>query len=295
VLINVGKDPFSKVKQLIQELIERLLSEENAEAKKEHFCREELAKAEKERGYRFEDAKKLWVEIEVGQAKKDELREEILVLTGDLETLSLNLNATTEMRATEHENNVATIAKAKEGLEAVTEAIVVLKTFYKSAANAASFVQASPVDEDTDGPGFSGSYQGRQESSKGVIGMLEVIKTDFQRTVSKTTAFEKESLESFVEFDRVSKADIKSKTTKKELNEEDLATETSKVAAAFDDLKSEMNLVDAAVKQLEALKPACTDFGMSYEDRVAKREQEIEALKKALCILVPEGGSEEGC
>ena len=35
--------------------------------------------------------------------------------------------------------------------------------------------KASPVDEDTSGPGFKGNYGGNQNASKGIIGMLEVI------------------------------------------------------------------------------------------------------------------------
>lgn len=33
----------------------------------------------------------------------------------------------------------------------------------------------------------------------------------------------------------------------------------------------------------------CIDTGMSYEERVEKREEEIEALHKALCILDTDG------
>ncbi len=48
------------------------------------------------------------------------------------------------------------------------------------------------------------------------------------------------------------------------------------------DLKEHMTLLDDSMKQLEALNPQCIDTGMSYAERVEKREQEIEALKKAL-------------
>ena len=35
----------------------------------------------------------------------------------------------------------------------------------------------------------------------------------------------------------------------------------------------------------QELHGACVDTGMSYAERTAQREQELEALKKALCIL----------
>merc|ERR1719253_408481 len=124
--------------------------------------------------------------------------------------------------------------------------------------------------------------------------MLEVIKTDFERTVSVTQAEEKDAQEKFVDFDRVSQADMASKTTKLELDQEDLETTKAGIKTAYDDLQTAIDLMDLSVKRLEALQPTCTDFGMPYEVRVEKRKKEIEALKSALCILDPEG-VEESC
>ena len=47
--------------------------------------------------------------------------------------------------------------------------------------------------------------------------------------------------------------------------------------------------MDDALRALEALQPTCVDTGMSYQERVDKRNEELAALKKALCILDPEG------
>jgi len=72
------------------------------------------------------------------------------------------------------------------------------------------------------------------------------------------------------------------------LDEEDLATTLTTIEQKMTDLQTAQDLLDAALKVIEGLKPTCIDTGMSYEDRVAKREEEITALKKALCILDPE-------
>merc|ERR1719269_412104 len=63
----------------------------------------------------------------------------------------------------------------------------------------------------------------------------------------------------------------------------------SKLEAADSEFKSQAELRDTAIKELIELQPACVDTGMSYEERVARREQEIEALKEALCTLDKEG------
>ena len=54
---------------------------------------------------------------------------------------------------------------------AIHKAILILRTFYKQAAKA-SLLQASPVDEDTQGPGFSGNYKGAQSKSNAIFALL---------------------------------------------------------------------------------------------------------------------------
>merc|ERR1719198_2618174 len=59
----------------------------------------------------------------------------------------------------------------------------------------------------------------------------------------------------------------------------------AKLEAADSEMQSQADLRDTAIKELIELQPACVDTGMSYAERVARREQEIESLKQALCIL----------
>eukprot|EP00747_Dinoflagellata_sp_TGD_P144685 gnl/TRDRNA2_/TRDRNA2_176527_c1_seq7.p2 gnl/TRDRNA2_/TRDRNA2_176527_c1~~gnl/TRDRNA2_/TRDRNA2_176527_c1_seq7.p2 ORF type:complete len:108 (+),score=54.10 gnl/TRDRNA2_/TRDRNA2_176527_c1_seq7:2-325(+) len=104
---------------------------------------------------------------------------------------------------------------------------------------------------------------------------------------------EAKSAADYVEFDRSTKADIGGKTTKKTLDEEDLETTKSTIKKSMGDLKSNMDLLDKALMELEELKPACIDSGMSYKERVEKREEEMEALKKAMCMLDADGVESE--
>merc|ERR550514_1191318 len=168
----------------------------------------------------------------------DELEAEIEELSAAIAKLKEDLKTAEEDRKAEKEVNMKTLKDAKDGLGAVTEAIDILKTFYKQAAKATVLAQASPVDEDTAGAGFSGAYKGNQKQSKGIIGMLEVIRTDFERTLRTTEASEKKSAADFVKFDRVSKTDIGGKETKKEFDEEDLATTKTAIEQGMADLKT---------------------------------------------------------
>jgi len=276
------------VKGLIQRLIERLLAESKAEATKKGFCDTELGKAEKDRDYRFSDAKDLSADLMKLEAKKAELSAEIESLTKDVKIETQGLKEATEDRKTEKEANMHTVTVSKEGYEACKDALQILKAFYKQAAKA-SFVQASPVDEDTSGPGFTGNYKGQQGRSHAIIGLLETIISDFERTDRKTEESEHAAQREFVDYDQTAKSSIAGKLTKKELDSLDLETTISLIKTKMEDLQTAMDLCDKALQELEELKPTCIDTGMSYAERVAKREEEMKALQSAVCILDEEG------
>jgi len=282
---QIAKDPFKKIKKLIQGLIERLLEESKAEATKKGFCDTELGQAEKTRKNRFSDVRRLGSDIGELQAHKSKLEEELVELGLSLKDLNDELDKATKLRGEEKDENEKTIKTATGGAKAVAEALAVLQDFYKSAAKETVLLQASPVDEDTDGTGFNKAYKGDQSSSKAILGLLETIKTDFERTVRKTEAAEAKAHAEFVQFDRTSKSDIAAKETKTDLNKQDLGTTKSAIKQGFKDLQTAQDLLDGALKNIEDLKPTCIDTGMSYAERVKKREEEIKALGNALCAL----------
>merc|ERR1719195_584858 len=292
---RAAADPFKKVKTLIQKLIERLLKEATEEASKKGFCDKELGKAKSDRKFRWQETQKLNGELRTLEAKKTELELEIDDLKDALKELKEALKEATEQRAKEKKENLADIKTANEGLQAVSQAIMVLKTFYNSAAKAETLMQthASPVDEDNPGAGFDGANKGSQKAAGGILGLLDVIKSDYARTLKVTTKDEEEAQAAFVKFDQASKVDISGKTTKLKLNKEDLKSTTASIKMKTKEMQENMDLVDKALEALEELKPMCIDTGMSYEERVQKREEEMKALKKALCILDPEDVEEE--
>jgi len=79
--------------------------------------------------------------------------------------------------------------------------------------------------------------------------------------------------------DKTSKSkDIEHKTSKKQDESEALALKQK-------DLDNTQKELDAALAYFDKLKPSCVDSGVSYEDRVARRKEEIESLKESLKIL----------
>lgn len=287
--------PFDKVKRLIQSLIERLLEEAANEAGHQSKCAVERKEAEMKRDYRAADIQAKNAEIQSLSANKDKLEvliEELTVETGELDT---TLAEEAELRKEDKDNNITAVKDAKEGLAALEEAVKTLREYYKGIHGvggadtaAVTLLQASPVDEEAEYQAVAdlkGAYKGSQDSAGNIFGLLAVVKSDFQREISTTQSDEKNAQEAFVKQKREDTALLAGKRVELANSENDLKTTKSKIGTAFDDLKSAVDRQGKAIKILELLWERCVSVEMSWEERKAKIEQEIEALKKAVTIL----------
>merc|ERR1719305_1765441 len=283
--VKVREDPFEKVKTLIQDLIERLLQQEADEANHKGWCDTEISKTLKDRDYRLRDVAELHESLEGLNARHGVLVEQISDLTTEIDTLTSDLANQTALRSDEKTEHETTIADSKEGETAIKEAIDILSHFYGAAAKA--FLQEEPsVDAEMPDAGFSGNYTGSQSASTGILGIMEVILGDFERTTKETTAAEEQAVRDFIEYERETKMSQTTKTTAKEALEHEKTENDGELQTAEEGLRTQQQLLDGAVEQWEKLLPGCVaDPGMSAEERGAKRDQEIAALKDAYCIL----------
>merc|ERR1719171_843754 len=246
------------------------------------------------RATKAEMVTKLNTALSENEAKRDKLAEEIAKLTTELAELNSSLEKTTKMRNDESAENAATVKEAEEGKAAVEEAIDILDKFYKTSAKATIELvetrgETRGVADDLPDTGFGGAYKASQGASTGIIGMMDVIKSDFERTISSTQKDEKEAAAEFLAFETESKSSISQKTVAKNANEAEKVETENSIAEDKESLGEEQALLDKSIQQIMELQPACVDTGMSYEERAAKREQEIESLKEALCTLDKEG------
>merc|ERR1719326_2638916 len=244
----------SSVKKLIQELIEKLVTEAAEQATKKGWCDTEMGKAESSRNSQMATIMQLNAEGAGLEATMEQLTEEIATLTTEIAELNDALTKTTKERTDEKAENTDTLDKAKEGLAAVKDAYDVLASFYKGAGKAkVSLVQvkASPVAEDAPGSGQAGAYKGNQAKGGGILAMLEVIISDFERTIKVTTKSEKEAAEEFTKFERTTKASIASKETTKSNDEFELKSTDASISEGMDDLGKHQKMLDDVLKTLE--------------------------------------------
>merc|ERR1719261_1620576 len=135
---KIAEDPFAKVKVLIQELIERLLKEAANEAN--------------QKGWR------------------DKPTEEISVLSDEIDELDAKREEAEKLRAEEKEENAHTVSEAEAGLEAVIQAIDILKKFYATVKKETVELVQQP-EADAPDAGFDNfeAYKGAQGEAGGIV------------------------------------------------------------------------------------------------------------------------------
>merc|ERR1719284_387547 len=115
--------------------------------------------------------------------------------------------------------------------------------------------------------------------------MLEVIESDFARSIDTVTADEEAAEEAFTTYKADTETDITEKEELVASKTRDQKEQEGILADSKDDLQMHTGLKDAAIVELARLKPACVSTGSDYAEQVARREQEIESLKNAYLIL----------
>jgi hypothetical protein len=288
LVFKAGADPFTKIKKLIQDLIVKLEAEAADESTKKGWCDMETGKNENTRNSNMAKIMAINAELSALEAKKAELEALIQTLTTEIAELNANLAKATKERMADKAENTDTLDKAKEGLAAVKDAYDVLASFYKGAAKGQKFYEKTANLLQKQPAGSSNAdYHGNQAKGGGILAVLEVIVGDFERTIKVTTRSEKEAAREFKKFETTTLASIASKETAKSTAEFDLKSCDNSIEENLNFLDKHQKILDSNLMALEDLKPSCAEAGMSYEDRMQKRKDEIDALKSALCELDP--------
>jgi len=270
---QVESNPFDKVVKMIEDLVKKLKEEAAAEAEHKAWCDEQLHDNKIKREKKTSKVNKLTANIEALTEDIAAMGKKIERLAKEQAELTQAMNEATIQRQKEKATNTDTMKDAAAGEEATKAALVVLKEFY---ASQASFLQQVPE---------MAAYKGMSSAKGGVVGMLEVIVSDFARLHADTKASETAAAQEYDTFMKDSKASKKAK------HDLEFKTSLEKDQAEFEkgelskDLEATQEELDKALDYQQYLKPVCLEVHVSYEERVARRKEEIAALKEAYEIL----------
>jgi len=320
--VMISTDHFVKVRNLIRDLLTKLTSDAAAEASEKAFCDKQLTKQTGNRDTAQMNAEKQTAIIQKKTAEKVQLEKDIVELTQGIAKNTNAIKEGTALRGTVASSattkkwsdaeaadvsttivtagtgnagaNEEAIKVSTEGSAAVGVALGLLSTFY----NAQTFVQVQTDKYTPPGAGREGKtvadnapssqatqYKGAAEESKGIMGMLEVIKGDFDRTTQATTDNESNEAAAWATAKGDLDTDNKNKNDSKTTKEGTVGQLKSDLLAAKNDLGNQNTMLETTEKALAKLKSRCIDDEETTEQRFAQRKQEIASLKEAQTVL----------
>jgi len=256
-------DVFAKVKGLISGMIEKLLSEAQADATEKAFCDKEMSETETKKADKEAAIAKLSTQVDANNAKSAKLKEEVATLQSELANLARAQAEMDKLRAEEKSAFDTNSAEMKKGVEGVQLALKVLNDYYAKDKSHAS----------ADGAG------------SGITGLLEVCESDFSKGLAEMISTEETAAN---EYDVESKENAITKATK----EQDAKYKTKEAkgldkstAEANADKSGEQEELDAVNSYYKGIQARCIAKAETYGERVKRREAEIAGLKEALTIL----------
>merc|ERR1711904_261692 len=186
----------------------------------------------------------------------------------------------TAIRNTEHEDYMKASKDFKDSAEAVAKAIEVLKNFYEG-----SFIQISSKTTSMSKahqPELGGA---KSDTASTIISVLEMSEEDFTTLLAETEATEDEAAKAYEKLTDENKISKATKETEAKGKASEVKSLTVQLGHSKEDHASVSAELDAVNAYIDKLRPQCESKAMSYAEKKAKREAEIEGLKEALTIL----------
>jgi len=271
--VSMNDDVFGKVKGLIQDMIQKLVTEAQEEATHKAFCDKETKENEANRDKLQAEENKLSTRIEKAQAGIATLKQQVADLNKALAEIAQSQKQMDAMRATEHEEFIKAEADFQQGLSGIRNALKVLSEYYQK--DGASLLQ-DPA---------TSTHSASSDSGNSIISILEVAESDFARSLAEAQAQEDDAVEIYEKTTNENAVSTATKKTSVEGKTQESARLDQLVSDANSDRDGVQEQLSAVLEYLEKLRPQCTTEPESYEERKARREHEIEGLKTALDIL----------
>ena len=272
-----GEDPFVKVKGMISQMIERLMKEAGEEAQHKAYCDKEMAGTKQKLDELKYDLEKYGSKIDKAKADSVTLKDEVVTLRAEITEIVKSQGKADALRREEKKVYVQSKTDLEQGLQGVRMALKVLRDYYSSegdaAAGAASLAQ-QPEDPEVHSKATGGAT--------GIIGMLEVVESDFGKSLAATemneeaaaTAYEKLGMEN-----RMSKS-MKDKDV--EYKTKEAANLDKTVTELTSDQESAQTELDAVLKYSANIRGMCEVKPESYTERKGRREAEVADRKSVV-------------
>jgi len=258
-----GQAPFDKVKGLITDMLAKLEKEAQEEADLNAWCNKEKGETNAKKDDTSATVEKVSTKLDTARASSKQLKQEVAQLQKELADLASAQSTMDELRAEEKALFEKNFPELEMGLKGVKLALKILNDYYSK----------------------SGGHGKSDGAGGGIIGMLEVIESDFSKNLAEVQATEEAAQSTY---DRETKENEVEKTVK----QQDVKYKTSEytsldksVSELSSDKEGAQAELDAINEYLVSLNKKCTFKVETYAERAARREAEVNGLKSALEIL----------
>jgi len=274
-----ASDPFGKVRGLIENMIEKLMKKAQEDATHEAFCQEEMGKSTTSKEDKEAKRDTYQTRMDTATSSINELNQAVAELQGELKEIDESMAQATTIRNEEHADFVQASGDFRDSATAVAKAIEVLKNYYEGAALAQ--ISSKTVMRSAQ-PDFGGN-QG--DSAHTIISVLEMSEQDFTQLLAEVEATEDEASAGFKKLTQESRVARATKVQDVKGKESEVKSLKVALAHSSEDHNAISEELESVMAYLSKLKPQCETKTMSYGERKAAREAEIEGLKESLSIL----------
>lgn len=261
-------DPFAKVKGLIEKMINKLQQQALEEADKKAYCDKEkatgeAAKAKHERRLSLLNTRADKYSATIAQTKAD-----MTQLSTEITEITVAVKDTTATRNDAEKAFNDLKEDHEHQIDVIQNAIQVLSDYYNA----------------------EGASEGRSQgdSASGVIGFLQQIQSELEQALQTATANENSDKASTKALLNDFEVQLASKKASLKMAESKLKTTQQAAQVNGGEVGETSEQLNNVVEGLAATREQCVHQPMSFEERAAKRQQEIDSLRQALELLTPD-------
>jgi hypothetical protein len=282
VLTYGGDGVFAKVKEMIEQDIASIEKAMEEDATEKAYCDEELAKTEEKKVELDDDIAALTAKIDKASSQTASVKERVAEAQESLTAIAKNQVELDTIRQEQNANYKRAKTDLEAGIAGVEKALAVLRDYY--GAGAAAMIQQGDWSM-MQQPAKPVSHSKSTGGSSGIIAILELCESDFSKDLAGEEAAESDAQESY---DKQSQENKVQKTMK----EQDVKYQTQEfkaLDAEIAELSSDQRTVSkehsAVMEYYAKLKGRCIAKPSTFEERKARRAEEIEGLKETLAAL----------
>jgi hypothetical protein len=257
-------DPFAKVKGLLNDMLEKLQDEQDADSSHNAYCEKEMAESNAKAVEKQNSADRLTTKIDQMSARSAQLKKEVSAGQKALAKLAGLQAEMDRMRSEENAAYAKNKPEMEQGLEGIKMALQVLRDYYTSSDKA---------------------HDAAEGAGTGIVSLLETCESDFTRDLSEMVATEESAAAAYEQ-------ETKDNAIEKATKEKDVEYKTKeyvgldkRTGEATSDRTGVQAELDAVKEYLKKLDDMCIAKPDTYEERKRRRESELAGLKEALSIL----------